>query len=185
VRIATPPARATPNASTNPHRASPPTVPDPRSGANIAPTPARGSLAPGVHPALKQTPASSPASRNGHASAARDASNSNGARLEALADGASFAIDGVRVVIGRSLEPTDAIDIDLSRLKRGVERVSRRHAEIIQRGDDYFIRDLGSLNGTYIAGRGKLGRDQLYQLKDRDEVVLGGAKLEFRKGSRG
>jgi len=185
VRIATPPARATPNASTNPHRASPPTVPDPRSGANITPTPARGSLAPGVHPALKQTPASSPASRNGHASAARDVSNSNGARLEALADGASFAIDGVRVVIGRSLEPTDAIDIDLSRLKRGVERVSRRHAEIIQRGDDYFIRDLGSLNGTYIAGRGKLGRDQLYQLKDRDEVVLGGAKLEFRKGSRG
>jgi pSer/pThr/pTyr-binding forkhead associated (FHA) protein len=141
---------------------------------------ARDPLAPAVHPALHQSPANSHASRNGHANATREASN--GARLEALADGARFAIDGVRVVIGRSLDPADAIDIDLSRLKRGVERVSRRHAEIIQRGDDYFIRDLGSLNGTYIAGRGKLGRDQLYQLKDRDEVVLGGAKLEFRKG---
>ena len=53
---------------------------------------------------------------------------------------------------------------------------------IIKRGADYFIRDLGSLNGTYIAGRGKLGRDQLYRLNDRDEIVLGGAKLEFRKG---
>ena len=42
------------------------------------------------------------------------------------------------------------------------DRVSRRHAEIVQRGGDYFIRDLGSLNGTYIAGRGRLGRDQLY-----------------------
>ena len=178
-RSAAPLSRATPNAGTNPHRASPPTVPDPPPVATATPTSARGSLAPGVHPALKQTLANSPAVRNGHAS------NGNGARLEALADGARFAIDGVRVVIGRSLDSTDAIDIDLSRLKRGVERVSRRHAEIIQRGDDYFIRDLGSLNGTYIAGRGKLGRDQLYQLKDRDEVVLGGAKLEFRKGSRG
>jgi hypothetical protein len=176
-RIATPSSRATPNASTNPHRASPPTVPDPRPGV------ASNKIVPGVHPALKQPPANASASRNGHASSARDASN--GARLEALADGARFAIDGIRIVIGRSLDPADAIDIDLSRLKRGVERVSRRHAEIIQRGDDYFIRDLGSLNGTYIAGRGKLGRDQLYQLKDHDEVVLGGARLEFRKGSRG
>jgi serine/threonine protein kinase len=178
-------SRSTPNASTNPHRASPPTVPDPRPGADAstALAPARSPIAPGVHPALKQPIASSSASRNGHASSARDASN--GARLEAHADGARFAIDGPRVVIGRSLDPADAIDIDLSRLKRGVERVSRRHAEIIQLGDDYFIRDLGSLNGTYIARRGKLGRDQLYQLKDRDEVVLGGPKLEFRKGSRG
>jgi len=176
---------STPNASTNPHRASPPTVPDPRPGAaaSTALAPARSPIAPVVHPALKQPNASSSASRNGHASSARDASN--GARLEAHADGERFAIDGPRVVIGRSLDPADAIDIDLSRLKRGVERVSRRHAEIMQLGDDYFIRDLGSLNGTYIARRGKLGRDQLYQLKDRDEVVLGGAKLEFRKGSRG
>jgi hypothetical protein len=176
----TPPSRSTPSASTNPHHASPPTVPDPLPGAAANVALARDPLAPAVHPALHQSPANSHASRNGHANATREASN--GARLEALADGARFAIDGVRVVIGRSLDPADAIDIDLSRLKRGVERVSRRHAEIIQRGDDYFIRDLGSLNGTYIAGRGKLGRDQLYQLKDRDEVVLGGAKLEFRKG---
>jgi hypothetical protein len=26
-----------------------------------------------------------------------------------------------------------------------------------------------------------LGRDQLYKLKDRDQVVLGGAILQFRK----
>lgn len=186
-RIPAAPSRATPNASTNPHRVSPPTVPDSRPGASAtaAPALARSPMAPGVHPALKQTLSNSPASRNGHAGSVREASHGNGARLEALAGGARFAIDGLRVVIGRSLDPADAIDIDLSSLKRGVERVSRRHAEIVQRGDDYFIRDLGSLNGTYIAGRGKLGRDQLYQLKDRDEVVLGGAKLQFRKGSRG
>jgi pSer/pThr/pTyr-binding forkhead associated (FHA) protein len=110
------------------------------------------------------------------------ASAVGGARLVAISEKAQFGLDGGRFVIGRSIDPADVIDIDLSRLARGVDRVSRRHAEIIRRGDDYYIRDLGSLNGTYIGGRGKLGRDQLYRLNDRDEIVLGGAKLEFRKG---
>jgi serine/threonine protein kinase len=104
-----------------------------------------------------------------------------GAWLVAPGEGAQFGLTGRRMVIGRKEGATDEVDIDLSRLHRGVDRVSRRHAEIIKQGVDYFIRDLGSLNGTYIAGRGRLSRDQLYKLKDRDEVVLGGAKLECRK----
>src|SRR5262249_2847008 len=87
-----------------------------------------------------------------------------------------------RTVIGRSQTSTDAIDIDLASLSRGAERVSRAHAEVLRRGSAYFIRDLGSLNGTYIAGRGRLGRDQLYELKDRDQIVLGSAILQFRRG---
>lgn len=105
-----------------------------------------------------------------------------GARLVAVGHGAEFGITGTRMVIGRGVSSADAVDIDLSTLKHGVERVSRRHAEIIKHGADYYIRDLSSLNGTYIAGRGRLGRDQLYKLKDRDELVVGGAKLEFRRG---
>jgi len=101
--------------------------------------------------------------------------------LIAPGDGAQFGLTGARMVIGRSEGAGTEVDIDLSRLHRGIDRVSRRHAEIIKQGADYFIRDLGSLNGTYIAGRGRLSRDQLYKLKDRDEVVLGSAKLEFRK----
>jgi pSer/pThr/pTyr-binding forkhead associated (FHA) protein len=156
-------------------------MPDPRPGPNASAelSRPRSPIAPSVHRALNPGPAQT-SSRNGHATYAPNATI--GARLEALGEGARFSLDAGRVIIGRSLDPTDAIDIDLSRLKRGVDRVSRRHAEIIRRGTDYFIRDLGSLNGTYIAGRGRLGRDQLYQLKDHDEVVLGGAKLEFRKG---
>jgi hypothetical protein len=119
-----------------------------------------------------------------------DETNNNGAgadiskapaRLIARGDETEFGIFGMRTLIGRSQEVTDKLDIDLKPLTHGGERVSRRHAEIIKRGADFFIRDLGSLNGTYIAGRGKLGRDQLYQLKDRDQVVLGGAILQFRK----
>jgi serine/threonine protein kinase len=105
------------------------------------------------------------------------------AKLVSRGDEIEFGIFGTRTVIGRSLEAADKLDIDLKKLAHGGDRVSRRHAEIVLRGTDYFIRDLGSLNGTYIAGRGKLGRDQLYKLKDRDQVVFGGAILQFRRGS--
>ena len=105
-----------------------------------------------------------------------------GPRLMVPGGGPHFRLNGSRVVIGRALDSTDVIDIDLAGLGgRNIDRVSRRHAEIIRHGVDYFIRDLGSLNGTYIAGLGRISRDQLYKLRDRDEVILGGAKLEFRK----
>ncbi|HEV2169915.1 MAG TPA: FHA domain-containing serine/threonine-protein kinase, partial [Candidatus Binatus sp.] len=104
------------------------------------------------------------------------------AKLVSRSDELEFGIFGMRTVIGRSQNASDQLDIDLKKLAHNGDRVSRRHAEIVLRGADYFIRDLGSLNGTYIAGRGKLGRDQLYQLKDRDQVVLGGAILQFRRG---
>ncbi len=106
------------------------------------------------------------------------------ARLVSRGDEIEFGIFGMRTLIGRSQDAADKLDldIDLKKLAHGGDRVSRRHAEIVLRGADYFIRDLGSLNGTYIAGRGKLGRDQLYKLKDRDQVVLGGAILQFRRG---
>jgi pSer/pThr/pTyr-binding forkhead associated (FHA) protein len=104
------------------------------------------------------------------------------ARLVSRGDEIEFGIFGMRTLIGRSQDAADNLDIDLKKLAHGGDRVSRRHAEIVLRGADYFIRDLGSLNGTYIAGRGKLGRDQLYKLKDRDQVVLGSAILQFRRG---
>ena len=106
----------------------------------------------------------------------------DGARLVSTLDGVQFKVLGNRLVLGRANTKDEGIDINLSCLRRGADRISRRHAEIIRQGNDYFVRDLGSVNGTYIVGRGRLGRDQLYKLKDRDELVLGGAKLEFRRG---
>jgi serine/threonine protein kinase len=183
-RLGTPAApapRPPASGSTSPRRASPITVPDSPTARSSELAPRQSAVAPGLHPALKQTPSPAGAgARNGRAAPAPIAIG--GARLVAVSDGVQFGLDGGRAVIGRSIDRADAVDIDLSRLSRGIDRVSRRHAEIIRRGGDFFIRDLGSLNGTYIGGRGKLGRDQLYRLNDRDEIVLGGAKLEFRKG---
>jgi serine/threonine protein kinase len=104
------------------------------------------------------------------------------ARLVARGENVEYALKFARTVLGRSQDSGAPPDIDLAALARGAERVSRRHAEIIRRGSDFFIRDLGSLNGTFIAGQGRLGRDQLYRLKDRDQVILGGAILQFRRG---
>jgi serine/threonine protein kinase len=127
-------------------------------------------------PAMSQRPIQFYAKSTGATEAPRKT-----CRLISRLEGTQFTIDGARVTIGRSDGSGHHPDIDIAKLRRPSPRVSRRHAEIILKNGAYFIRDLGSLNGTYIAGRGRLGRDQLYQLKDHDEVVLGDARFEFRE----
>jgi len=151
---------------------TPPTLPNPRLALANKPPAAPPHPAPRV-----QAP-----SQNGRHRGDADVAQGKVPRLVAKAEATQFSLPGSSVVIGRSNNPADGVNIDLTSLKRGSDRVSRRHAEIIKRGHDYFIRDLGSLNGTYILGRGRLGRDQLYKLNDRDQVVFGGATFEFRKG---
>jgi serine/threonine protein kinase len=162
---------------------APPPKPIPAAAARTNPRPASPSTTPGAPPlfsnrASGHPPATPPlAAQNGRVAPAHAT-----ARLVATTETREFPICGERAIIGRAAGAADRPDIDLAALARGADRVSRRHAEIVRRGLEYFIRDLGSLNGTYIVGRGRLGRDQLYQLRDRDEVVLGSAKLVFRRG---
>jgi pSer/pThr/pTyr-binding forkhead associated (FHA) protein len=56
--------------------------------------------------------------------------------------------------------------------------VSRRHAEFVARGPDFVVRDVGSLNGTY------LNRERIEeaQLASGDEVQIGKFKLVFIAG---
>jgi pSer/pThr/pTyr-binding forkhead associated (FHA) protein len=56
--------------------------------------------------------------------------------------------------------------------------VSRRHAEFHRTGSDFSVRDVGSLNGTYV------NRDRIDQvaLKDGDEVQIGKYRLVFYSG---
>jgi len=53
--------------------------------------------------------------------------------------------------------------------------VSRRHAELIQAGQRFTIRDLGSLNGTFVNRR----RVEAVELQDDDEVQVGKYRLTF------
>jgi FHA domain/zinc-ribbon domain len=71
-----------------------------------------------------------------------------------------------RTLVGRSPE----CDIFLDDVT-----VSRRHAEILREGDEFTIRDLGSLNGTYVNKK----RIESTELQDDDEVQIGKYRLTF------
>jgi hypothetical protein len=53
--------------------------------------------------------------------------------------------------------------------------VSRRHSELIRDGETFSIRDLGSLNGTYVNRR----RIESVVLENDDEVQIGKYRLTF------
>ncbi len=74
--------------------------------------------------------------------------------------GESFELAGLRTLIGRSPDCHVFLD-DVT--------VSRRHAEIVHENDDYEIRDLGSLNGTFVNRR----RIESTVLATDDEVQIG------------
>ncbi len=59
--------------------------------------------------------------------------------------------------------------------------VSRRHAEFAREGARFVVRDVGSLNGTY------LGRERIEQagLANGDEVQIGKYRLVFLVGAGG
>jgi hypothetical protein len=81
--------------------------------------------------------------------------------------GESFSVNGERVSIGRRPEADVFLD-DVT--------VSRDHAVLIKRGDEWFLDDCGSLNGTYV----NRSRIDSQRLEDADEVQIGMYKLTFR-----
>jgi hypothetical protein len=80
--------------------------------------------------------------------------------------GESFAVEGERMSIGR--RPDSAIFLD-------DVTVSRDHALLINRGDQWHLDDCGSLNGTYV----NRTRIDSQRLDDGDEVQIGKYKLTF------
>ena len=80
--------------------------------------------------------------------------------------GESFATAGPRTLIGRSPDCDVFLD-DVT--------VSRRHAEITHENDSYVIRDLGSLNGTFVNRH----RIETSVLSDDDEVQIGKYRMTF------
>jgi diguanylate cyclase (GGDEF)-like protein len=75
-----------------------------------------------------------------------------------------YKISGESTVIGRG-QQADIQVID--------EGISRRHAEIVHKGDTIIIRDLGSTNGTYCNGD-RVGE---HQLSDGDKIQVGSTTI--------
>ncbi len=80
--------------------------------------------------------------------------------------GETFVPSGPRTLIGRSPECEVFLD-DVT--------VSRRHAELLRDGELYTIRDLGSLNGTFV----NRTRVESAELHDDDEVQVGKYRMTF------
>jgi hypothetical protein len=59
-------------------------------------------------------------------------------------------------------------------------RLSRRHAEVEQRIDGFYIVDLGSTNGTFLNGQRVVGERRL---SDGDLISLGDSRLVFSSGA--
>ncbi len=80
--------------------------------------------------------------------------------------GARFLLDADRTTAGRRPDSDIFLD-DVT--------VSRKHAEFVRREDHFVVRDVGSLNGTYVQ------RDRIDEavLRDGDEVQIGKYRLVF------
>jgi pSer/pThr/pTyr-binding forkhead associated (FHA) protein len=84
--------------------------------------------------------------------------------------GARFLLDADEVSSGR--HPNSDIFLD-------DVTVSRKHATFRREGDVFLVRDVGSLNGTYV------NRERIDEaaLKTRDEVQIGKFRLVFYAGA--
>ncbi len=80
--------------------------------------------------------------------------------------GAKYVLDHDVIRVGRHPESDIFLD-DIT--------VSRRHAEFLRHGPDYVVKDVGSLNGTYV------NRERIEEatLASGDEVQIGKFKLLF------
>jgi hypothetical protein len=80
--------------------------------------------------------------------------------------GESFPLEGDRMTVGRRPDSDIFLD-DVT--------VSRDHALIVRRGNEFYLDDCGSLNGTYVNRR----RIESHRLGDGDELQVGKYKLTF------
>jgi hypothetical protein len=86
--------------------------------------------------------------------------------------GSRFLLDADVTTAGRHPESDIFLD-DVT--------VSRRHAEFVRDGDGFQVRDVGSLNGTYL----NRGRIDAAALAGGDEVQIGKYRLVFLTGAKG
>ena len=89
--------------------------------------------------------------------------------VEGANEGDSVSLDEAPILIGRGSDAAIRLDDDY---------VSTRHARIASTGDQWFVEDLGSTNGTYI-GSHRLTQPTTLQLGSK--VRIGKTTLELRK----
>lgn len=72
-------------------------------------------------------------------------------------------------------------DIDLEQADKET-KISRRHARILAKENQFWVEDLGSLNGTIINRQHHLQQGKPFLLRDGDEIIVGKIFLKFSLG---
>jgi len=78
--------------------------------------------------------------------------------------GRMFRIEGDEVVLGRATNATVRLEDD---------GISRNHAKVVMRGQELWIEDMGSQNGTFINGE----KVSAQRLKDGDKIQVGATTI--------
>ena len=60
----------------------------------------------------------------------------------------------------------------------GNASIGRNHAALVRRGNDCYLKDLGSVNGTFVNGR-RLGENQACRLQSKDRIQLADEEFVF------
>jgi hypothetical protein len=95
---------------------------------------------------------------------------SRGARLRQL-DGAVFAVGDGLTCIGRAVQRV---------VRLPDANVSRKHAEIVRRGERYIVRDMNTPNGTYVNGQRIRGE---VALSEGDQLRVGHTTFVFERSA--
>lgn len=88
-----------------------------------------------------------------------------------------LATDQTEVVIGRAYKDSTP-DIDLGPYGGLQAGVSRRHNRLLRQGEDWFVEDLGSINGTFVNGV-RVAPQQMMSVKNGDVIRCGQIELKF------
>jgi two-component system cell cycle response regulator len=78
--------------------------------------------------------------------------------------GRMFRIEGDEVILGRATNATVRLEDD---------GISRNHAKVVMRGNELWIEDMASQNGTFINGE----KVSTQQLKDGDKIQVGATTI--------
>ncbi|HBL45333.1 MAG TPA: stage II sporulation protein E, partial [Planctomycetaceae bacterium] len=84
----------------------------------------------------------------------------------------SYSLNEPEMVLGR--HPDCQIQLDSN-------MVSRRHAQVVGSGDEFFVEDLGSGNGTFVNGKKIEGRTRLAH---DDRIKVGPILFRFESGQK-
>lgn len=90
------------------------------------------------------------------------------ALLHQLGGGRQIPVDRAVVLVGRSAECDVVLDCSA--------KISRVHCALVQVDQEYYLRDLGSMNGVWVGGQ-KVVRQQ--RLQNGTEVCIGDVRFVF------